>query len=214
MAHMINQFAKFHMKSSKISVTFSSTRRCGFLVGIFVLMLTAVPAGVRAETSHLWKNLLMPGHFALIRHAIAPGTGDPAVFDITDCQTQRNLSDEGRMQAQRIGARFLSNGINKARVLTSQWCRCRDTARLFDLGSVEELPLLNSFYNNYEKRETQTDALKAWITKQPLDAPLVLVTHQVNITALTGVYPDSGEAVIVRRSSAGELSVVGSLRTN
>jgi phosphohistidine phosphatase SixA len=145
---------------------------------------------------------------------------------IGDCATQRNLSDEGREQARRIGARFRENGIEQAAVFSSQWCRCQETASLLELGPVNELPLLNSFFQDYERREPQTQQLRQWIAEQasrgPLEwiaeqasrGPLVLVTHYVNIAALTRVRPGSGELVVVRLNEAGEISVLGTIRTD
>jgi broad specificity phosphatase PhoE len=167
-----------------------------------------------AESTALWSALRSAGHVALLRHAIAPGTGDPVAFVLGDCSTQRNLSDEGRDQAARIGAHFAANGIEQARVFSSQWCRCLETAKLLGLGPVEELPILNSFFQRFERQDRQTRALEAWLAGQALDQPVVLVTHQVNVTALTGVYPASGELVVVGRSETGELTVVGSIETN
>ncbi len=167
-----------------------------------------------AETAELWSALRSGGHVALLRHAIAPGTGDPPGFALGDCGTQRNLSDEGRVQAERIGARFAANGIAQAEVFSSQWCRCLETAQLLGLGSVEQLPVLNSFFQRAERRDRQTRALETWLAGRALDRPLVLVTHQVNISALTGVFPASGELVVLRRSENGALSVVGSIETD
>jgi phosphohistidine phosphatase SixA len=151
---------------------------------------------------------------AIMRHATAPGTGDPAGFRLDDCRTQRNLSEEGREQAARIGARFRANGIETARVFSSQWCRCLDTARLLGLGPVEELPLLNSFFAESEQRDSQTRSLKKWLADQDFgDRPLVLVTHQVNVTALTGVYPNSGEIVVIARPQNGDIVVAGTIAT-
>lgn len=161
----------------------------------------------------LWDALKSGGHVALLRHALAPGTGDPAGFDVDDCATQRILSDQGRDQARRIGARFRESGVALASVFSSQWCRCLETARLLGLGPVTEQPILNSFFRDYDRRELQTQMLRQWIARQSLNSPLILVTHQVNITALTDVYPQSGELVILRRDTAGELSVVGTIRT-
>lgn len=151
---------------------------------------------------------------ALLRHAIAPGTGDPPVFTIGDCGTQRNLSDEGRAQAARIGARFRANGIPAVRVFSSQWCRCLETSRHLELGPVQELPFLNSFFASPEHGDEQTRVLRKWLAGQPLGEPLVLVTHQVNITTLTGVYPRSGELVVLRRTEAGEVAVAGTIETD
>ncbi len=181
-----------------------------------VLLLFLVVTRVTAADSDavIWEALRSGGHVALLRHAIAPGTGDPPDFEIGDCATQRNLSDEGRGQARRIGARFRGNGIEQAAVFSSQWCRCRETARLLEVGRVIELPLLNSFFRDYERREPQTHQLRRWIAEQELRKPLVLVTHQVNITALTDVYPRSGELVVIRRDPSGEIKVVGTIRTD
>jgi hypothetical protein len=99
-------------------------------------------------------------------------------------------------------------------VLSSQWCRCLETARLLDLGPVEELPDLNSFYRRDERRVPQTQALQRWLAGQTLDEAVLLVTHQVNISALTDVYPASGELVVVGRSAAGKLVVVGTIETD
>lgn len=166
-----------------------------------------------ATEAQLWDALQSGDHIVLLRHAIAPGTGDPEDFEVGDCATQRNLSDQGRDQARRIGDRSRAHGTSIAPVFSSQWCRCLETARLLGLGPVTQLPVLNSFFRNGERREPQTQALRQWIAKQDLSSVLVLVTHQVNITALTGVYPQSGELVILRRDRTGSLSVVGTLRT-
>jgi len=168
----------------------------------------------RADEAPLWNALRSGGHIALLRHALAPGTGDPAAFAISDCSTQRNLSAQGRVQAEAIGKRFRDKGVTVAQIYSSQWCRCRDTAQLLKLGRVSELPALNSFYNRPENREPQTQALKAWLRQQELGEVHIFVTHQVNITELTGVYPSSGELVIVSVESDGELSVIGSIETD
>lgn len=170
--------------------------------------------GYSAESQvALWQAVRSGSVVVLMRHAIAPGTGDPEAFTIGDCMTQRNLSETGRIQAQAIGARFRAHGIDKAQVFSSQWCRCLETAELIDLGAVEELPELNSFFQQYERRNSQTEDLRKWINNQSLDQPTVLVTHQVNITALTDIYPGSGEMVIVKRLDSGALSVLGRIQT-
>jgi 8-oxo-(d)GTP phosphatase len=151
---------------------------------------------------------------ALIRHAMAPGTGDPPNFALRDCSTQRNLSDEGRDQAYRIGLRFRANGMAAAQVFSSQWCRCLETASLLGLGEVQELPTLNSFFGNGEREQAQTQALKKWLAGQHLKQPLVLVTHHVNIIALTGVYPASGEIVFLRRDDKGSFTTAGTIKTD
>jgi 8-oxo-(d)GTP phosphatase len=187
-------------------------RWSGMLAAVLGLLVTAATP-VSAEEAALWRALASGGHVAFLRHALAPGTGDPANFQLRDCATQRNLSQEGREQAARIGGRFRANGISEARVGSSQWCRCLETAELLGLGAVEELPALNSFFRYPERRERQTRWMEAWLADQNLDGPTVVVTHQVNITALTGVYPFSGELVIVRRAADGTLTVAGTIKT-
>ena len=184
-----------------------------FSVSIICLVVLS-PGLCHADDSDLWKALKSGNHFAITRHAMAPGFGDPPDFEIGNCSTQRNLSDEGRQQAVRIGERFRANGIHYARVFSSQWCRCLETAELLALGQVQELPVLNSFFQKYELEEAQTRSLKEWLAEQDLTKPLVLVTHQVNITALTKVSPMPGEVVIVRQSSPGEFQVVGTFQVD
>jgi len=181
------------------------------LCGLLGYALLCSASEKDTETA-LWEALRSGGHVALMRHALAPGTGDPPEFSVMDCSTQRNLSEEGRRQAKNIGDRFRANGISSASVYSSQWCRCIDTAELLGLGIVKELPILNSFYLDFERRQPQTQQLRKWITKQNLAKPLVLVTHQVNINALTDVYTSSGEMIIVRRNDDGGITVVGNIR--
>jgi phosphohistidine phosphatase SixA len=155
-----------------------------------------------------WEALDTPGAFAIMRHALAPGTGDPANLTVGDCSTQRNLNQQGRDQATRIGQAFRDRGHSFDIVLTSQWCRCRDTAELLNLGPVQEVPAFNSFFQDFSTRESQTAealSLLADRTNRPF-----IVTHQVNIRALTGQTTRSGEVLIVRH--AGDtLDVLGSI---
>ena len=196
-----------------LGATRLASRRIAAVLACAILV-SAIPGPSLAGEVAAWKGLRSGGHVALIRHALAPGTGDPAAFKLDDCSTQRNLSDAGRAQAARIGARFRKEGMETARVLSSQWCRCLETAELLALGPVEELPILNSFYERRENEERQTRGLETWLTEQDLDRPVLLVTHQVNITALTGVFPTSGEMVVVRRTEDGGISVVGTIETD
>lgn len=182
---------------------------------LFVLAFSILTSGMAAADDRaLWQALRGGGHVALMRHALAPGIGDPDDFALDDCATQRNLSEEGQAQARRIGDRFRANGIAAASVYTSQWCRCRETAALLDLGTARDLPALNSFFQRAGRRGPQTETLRRWIAAQALTGPpVVLVTHQVNITALTDRYAGSGEMVVVKRLPGGGLQVVGTLET-
>ena len=180
---------------------------------ITLLTLLCLAPDAFAEESQLWQRLKSGEHAVLMRHALAPGTGDPSGFDVNDCGTQRNLSEEGRKQAQRIGDRFRANGIRTAEVMSSQWCRCVDTAELLGLGPVQTLESLNSFFQQFERRDKQTVDLERWLRSQSLDRPLVLVTHQVNISALTGEITTSGEMVVVKVVGDAPIEVVGALQT-
>ena len=148
----------------------------------------------------------------MIRHALAPGGGDPANFRIGDCSTQRNLDERGRDQARRIGRWLRAQGVDSARVFSSQWCRCRETAELLDLGEVAELPALNSFFERPQDRAPNLAALRSFLSNQPADGELIiLVTHYVTIAAMTGETVASGEGVILQLSHDGTVEVVGRL---
>ncbi len=178
-----------------------------FLACALAALLVAGPG--RPAAADGWERLAEPGVHAIMRHALAPGTGDPANFDVDDCSTQRNLDDRGRAQARRIGEAIRASGVPVDRVLTSAWCRCRDTADLLAVAPVTVEPSLNSFFGNRSRGPAQTAALRDLLAEVPAEENLVLVAHQVNITALTGVFPRSGETVLFRMTDAGEAEVVG-----
>jgi len=163
--------------------------------------------------AELWAALRQGnGYVILFRHALAPGTGDPANFRLDDCSTQRNLSDEGRQQAVRMGEMLREQEIAIAGVLSSQWCRCLETARLMDVGEVEPFPLLNSFFQDRSTAERQTEQLRAFMLENRETAGVtVMVTHQVNITAISDIVPQSGAAVVLRASDTDPLEFVGQL---
>ncbi len=186
------------------------TARAILGLAVVAVFVAGVTTGARAS-DEIAAKLAEPGHIAIMRHALAPGTSDPANFDLDDCSTQRNLSEAGRRQSRRTGDLLRSVGVNEARVLSSQWCRCLDTAELLDLGPVEELPALNSFFEARSFGPEQTQALREQIAGMDLSQPVVMVTHQVNITSLTGVFPSSGEIVVLGRMDDGEIDVVGTV---
>lgn len=176
-------------------------------------LLAALPAQA-AEEDALWRALMDGGHVALMRHASAPGTGDPPGFRLGECATQRNLSEAGRAEARGIGAAFRARNVRVARVLSSEWCRCVDTGTEMALASVETRPAaLNSFFGRGGEAEASTAALKALLDDLPRGGPaVVMITHQVNVTALTGVYPASGEIVVLRLEPGGGFAVAGRLK--
>jgi phosphohistidine phosphatase SixA len=169
-------------------------------------------AATNAQTQAGWQ-LLQRGETGLVvamRHAIAPGTGDPANFKLSDCSTQRNLSTQGRTQAQQIGAEFRNRNIKIARVLSSQWCRCLETAKLINLGKVEPLRALNSFFRDSSQEARQTATVRKLIVdNRNTKGAVIMVTHQVNITAITNIVPQSGEAVILKSDGQGKIKIVG-----
>ena len=149
-----------------------------------------------------WEPAKDGDRIILIRHSIAPGSGDPAGFKIKDCKTQRNLSQEGVRQSKKIGKLFKQNQINIDKVLSSQWCRCKDTAK-YAFKNYKEFSALNStFQSPYDKNaKKQIKELRDYIQKWSGNGGnLVLVTHYVIITALTNVAPRSGEIVIIDKN--------------
>ena len=127
-----------------------------------------------------------------MRHALAPGTGDPAHFQINDCSTQRNLSQEGIEQAKEIGKSLAANGVFPTRILTSPWCRCIDTAKALSLGEIEVHDGLASFYEGHVDRDKTLALLRDELRQVGEDELVLMVTHQVVIQALTGVFVKSG----------------------
>lgn len=153
---------------------------------------------VSAQTADpVARPLRQGGHVVILRHAqTVAGVGDPPGFRIDLCSTQRNLSEEGREQSRRIGQWFQSNRLAPRAVFTSAWCRCIDTADLA-FGRHVIWPALNSFFDGRQSEPSQTAALRAALTRVPAGQFEVWVTHQVNITALTGEVPAMGEVVVV-----------------
>jgi phosphohistidine phosphatase SixA len=171
------------------------------------LFLISSPA--RADTAAALEALKRPGVHAIMRHALAPGTGDPAAFRLDDCRTQRNLDSRGRSQARAIGQVLRDAGVVFDRILTSQWCRCRETADLVDLGMPVDFPALNSFFRDRSSADEQTEEVRAFLGSLPESERALLVTHQVNITALTGRGIASGEIFLLEINEAGKVEVVG-----
>jgi len=158
-------------------------------------------------------NLAQEGDkIILIRHSLAPGGGDPPGFKIDDCKTQRNLNRKGINQSKKIGKLFKKNKVSVDQVLSSQWCRCKDTAK-YAFGNFKELTALNStFQSPYNKNEPkQLKELYNFVKKWEGNGKnLVLVTHYSIITAVTNAVPSSGEIVITDKN----FEVLGTIQTN
>lgn len=163
---------------------------------VFATFLSATAPGSE-NNQQAWEALRDGQAVLMLRHALAPGTGDPADFELYDCSTQRNLNDTGREQARAWKPFLAEHGITEARVFSSQWCRCMDTAREMAMGEVIEWPSLNSFFRNRGDGPAQTQQTIALVNQMDSGAPVILVSHQVNITALTGIFPSSNEGVII-----------------
>ena len=168
------------------------------LIKFFLLILLSFNILVKANSNDkLQTELKKGGKLLFIRHAIAPGGGDPVDFDILRCETQRNLSKDGIVQSQNIGKFFSDNNIKIDKVLSSEWCRCKQTAK-FAFNNYETKSFLNSFFspkfaNNKNK---QINDLKKYINEWSSDKNLVLVTHYVIIQEVLNITPSSGEIII------------------
>jgi phosphohistidine phosphatase SixA len=175
--------------------------------------LCAALASAGAFASDAWSELARPGAIVLFRHADAPGYGDPEGFRLDDCATQRNLGEQGRTQARKLGERFRSRGIAVGAVRSSQWCRTRETARLAFGDRARDEPAFNSFFSlSAEGRAAQTAQARAVLARWRGPGTLVVVTHQVNIQALAGANTASAEGVVLRPRANGGLDVVATLQ--
>jgi phosphohistidine phosphatase SixA len=173
----------------------------------------ALPAGpsTAAGSASVWDVLRAGGAVALFRHAAAPGTGDPPGMRLDDCATQRNLDEVGRAQARRIGEAFRGEGVLVGAVLASRWCRARETADLAFPGLARAEPAFDSFFDERAEGPARTARARRTLLEWGGPGALVVVTHQVNITGLTGIVPSSGEGVVLKRGG-GDLVVAGRVK--
>jgi len=144
-----------------------------------------------------------------IRHALAPGNGDPDNFNINDCTTQRNLSKNGIIQSKKIGLFFEKNKIKIDKVLSSEWCRCKETSSIA-FNNFQTKKFLNSFYSSKfaKNKKSQMINLKKYINSWKSDKNLVLVTHYVVISEALNYAPSSGEIVITDKN----FKIVGNIQ--
>ncbi len=165
-----------------------------------------------ADEAQAWKALRQGGHVAFIRHeSTEPGLGDPPGYRLEDCATQRNLSAPGREAAKRLGERLRAEGVVVEKVYSSPWCRCRDTATLA-FGKADEWDALASFFDDPSREGKLTERVRnrvgTYSTRKP-KGTVVMVTHHVNIQALTHQAVGPGEIVVVRPDGCCGLKVVG-----
>jgi phosphohistidine phosphatase SixA len=166
------------------------------------------PCAAHADEA-TWALLKKGGQVVLVRHALTdPGVGDPPGFALDDCKTQRNLSERGREEAQRLGAAIRARGIPVAKVLSSPWCRCIETAKIA-FGGSETNAALGNLFEHPQNRERQLIAFRALVAKAPPKGNLILVTHGSTTLAFTGVSPATAEMVVVTPTGNGQVRVAG-----
>jgi phosphohistidine phosphatase SixA len=176
----------------------------------FLLLTVSQAAGTEAG----WALVRNGGQIVFLVHANAPGSGDPANFDIENCRTQRNLSESGRQQARRIGALFAARAAPVEQVYSSRYCRALDTARLaFGDRSVEILEALDSIGRASDEADERNEEIYSLIRDYSGSGNLVLVTHPENIAAMVGTKPREGQAVIVSPTDNG-VEQIGSIVFN
>ena len=179
-----------------------------FFLIIFISLISSVKADFNKK---LFNQLEEGGKLIFIRHAYAPGSGDPVNFNLNDCSTQRNLSEEGRKQAKYIGEFFRNKKIKIDQVISSEWCRCKETAEIA-FTNFSTNSFLNSFYSyKFAKNKIkQINALNDYIDKFRSNKNLVLITHYVLISEVLNYGPSSGEIVV----SDKNYNIIGTIETN
>lgn len=167
-------------------------------IKFIIIILISLTSSIKAEIDKdILASLKEGNKLIFIRHAYAPGGGDPDNFDINDCNTQRNLSDSGRQQAKNISNFFIENQINFKKVYSSEWCRCKETAKIA-FGDFETKNFLNSFFSQKfaKNRKKQMNDLNNFVNNYNDDGNLVFVTHYVVISEALNYAPSSGEIVV------------------
>jgi phosphohistidine phosphatase SixA len=176
-----------------------------WLIVLALLWPVAASLPAAADTAERFVGTVL-----FMRHALAPGFGDPDYFSIKDCNTQRNLDETGRAQARAIGAKLAAADIKFSAIYSSYWCRCLETAQLLGLGAVTPFDGLNSFFQNHAPRDATLAKLRQKLDSLSPSAPAsLMVTHSVTIRAITGLSVASGGVVIydLKTGAARELSL-------
>ena len=185
-------------------------RRAVLARAVLFLVVLAAPAPAGAD-ERVWSLVKSGGHTIFVRHAVTtPGVGDPPNMRLTDCATQRNLTDEGRGHARRVGEAFRARAIPVDRILSSPWCRCLETARLA-FGPPETWAPLGNLFGRPENRAGQVQALQVLAGERRTGGNVVLVTHGSTISALTGINPGTTEMVVLTPQGEGRFAVAGRL---
>lgn len=173
---------------------------CKRLFGLCVMLLAALPctaSSAESGTEPVAAAIAQTAaNVVFMRHALAPGYGDPDNFQIDDCSTQRNLDMAGRNQAAAIGRYFQDHQIYFSDILSSRWCRCTETAERLNYGKWSEFDGLNSFFQGHVNRDKTLEQLAEKLNSLSSDDLVLMVTHQVVISAVTGLSPPSGGLVV------------------
>jgi phosphohistidine phosphatase SixA len=175
----------------------------------YLIILICIISPVKADLNqNIISELKKGGKIIFIRHAYAPGGGDPNNFDLNDCNTQRNLNDDGRLQSKKIGDFFKKNKISIKKVYSSEWCRCKETASIA-FRNFETKNFLNSFFSEQfvKNRENQVENFNKFINNWNGKRNLIFVTHYVVISEILNYAPASGEIIV----SDKQLKVIDTL---
>jgi phosphohistidine phosphatase SixA len=175
----------------------------------YLIILICIISPVKADLNqNIISELKKGGKIIFIRHAYAPGGGDPNNFDLNDCNTQRNLNDDGRLQSKKIGDFFKKNKISIKKVYSSEWCRCKETASIA-FRNFETKNFLNSFFSERfaKNRENQVENFNKFINNWDRKQNLIFVTHYVVISEILNYAPASGEIIV----SDKQLKVIDTL---
>jgi broad specificity phosphatase PhoE len=184
----------------------------GRFAHLLVLLAALALSSLAVADEALWSLLKGGGQVVMLRHAqTTPGVGDPEGMRLDDCGTQRNLSDEGRAHARRLGQAFRTHEVTVGLLLSSPWCRCVDTAQLAFGQAPEIAPALGNLFGRSERAAAQLAELKPLAGRRPSNGNTVLVSHGSTIASLTGVSPDMGEMVVLTPQGNGRFTVAGRL---
>jgi phosphohistidine phosphatase SixA len=174
--------------------------------------LALLAPATRADDAATWGMLQRGGLAVMLRHAVTEaGVGDPPGFRLESCATQRNLSEQGRRDARALGEALRSRGVPVARLLSSPWCRCLETARLAFGREPQVEPALGNLFGRSEREAAQVSALRALLGQVPAAGNLFLVTHGSTTFALAGVSPATSEMVVLAPQPGGGFRVAGRL---
>jgi phosphohistidine phosphatase SixA len=172
------------------------------LVAFIAAATLLVPFNSSAEVASEQGKFGAQPYVILLRHAQAPGRGEPENFNLNDCSTQRSLSDRGRDEARELGNSLRSLGVHVTKVVASRWCRARQTAQLLNLGPVEDNRVFDNLEVNKNRSQFLLESERRLIASWRGPGVLVVVTHSSNLSALAEVTPEPGSIIVVEPSNS------------